>query len=203
MKRAITILLLIILPASCCFLTLFAFSINLPNGTMDARHRWEEAQIDSYRIRYRFGSYTYVGDVIVTVEDGILTQLEQPTEFNFLWHPDVGDSTTQVIDKVPSWYTHRFGFAEVLPPDLSHYSVPELFDYWIRVENKENKPLIQLCSLDSRYEVEFNANLGYIERLTSTNCGNYDYGLGFLCPNLSHCQKGVQVIEFEVIDTGD
>jgi len=186
-----------------CFFTLFAFNVNLPYETSTARQQWQRANISNYEIHYGFGSFNYIGDVFVTVTDGVVTRLEQPVT-PILSQPTVTDPVKEPAEALPAWYTGPYGFDRFLPADLNHYSVDGLLDFWEQTEAQISRPLLEICSSKERYQVRFNAEYGYIESLSRTNCGyGFEYGLGLMCPAIGDCTASVTAVGFKVIEPTD
>ena len=191
--RPIVIMLICIIALPCLALTLSAFDINLPNETSNAIRKWKEADIRNYEVHYHFGSFSYVGDVYITVENNQIKDIQ-------------GNDLTSIdsipISPLPDWYTYSFGSDEILPPDLNHYTVDGLLEWWAEKDKQIDQPIIQMCDSEQGYNVNFNPQLGYIEKLVYT-CNQYDFGLGLLCPAISHCTLGLSIVGFEILNTAD
>lgn len=187
-----------------CFFTLFAFNLNLPFETSIARQRWQQANISSYEIHYVFGSYHSLQEVFVTVTNGTVTNLEQLVIPVVLQSNGRGPAR-EPAESLPTWYADINGLDRFLPDNLNRYSVEGLLDFWEQREAQISRPLLEVCPFtDERYQVRFNDEYGYIERLTRTNCGyDYDYGLGLMCRVTASCAVGASVVGFKAIEPAD
>jgi hypothetical protein len=187
--QAVVVLLIV----SFLGLMLFGFNINLPFVLEAAQTRWEAKAVENYRYQVGFGSFSYVGDVWITRDNGRVL-IEQSTANPLNSTPT---DEMKIIGSQPNWYTPYFN--QVFPEDLSHYTVDGLFAFWAAQQAENPQPLMQFCSAEPRYEVRFNPEWGYIEGLRSTNCATSQFGLGLLCPAISDCSIGFSISNFQVL----
>ena len=178
-----------------CFI-LFGFSINWPGELESARAKWEAQGIEDYRYRVGFGSYSSIGSIYITVKNGHVTGIEYDVACPLcLPHQDVGSQ----IDILPGWYATSF--SRIFPPDLSYYSIDQLFYF---VEQNQKQPPPQFIEFegggDWRFLVSFDEDLGYVKSLKYSSCPEPDFGLAFFSSRLPHCSFGFGITDFEVLD---
>jgi hypothetical protein len=176
--------------------TLFGFRLNLPGELASARAKWEAQGIDSYRYRVQLVSPWYIGGgVYITVQDGEVEAIQRAS--NVFGEPTTTPAATTPMSDRPDWYAEQF--SDWLPADFSQYSVDGLFSFLESKLPANPPPVIEMCSIESRYEAQFDDTRGYIDDLRFTNCPSVDIGLGLACPVISDCSMGFHVSEFEAL----
>jgi hypothetical protein len=156
-----------------------------PIAFENARSKWEASNIRDYEMKLSIGSMVYVGDIVMLLEDN------QIISMTAVGSPLGGTISPIPIDlsQDPSWYSGTYGFSSYLAPSLQDYEVERLFEFTESI--LPDAPLLSLCNAETRYELEFNQQYGFVEEISSVSCG-----MGWLCATLSHCQAGFRIEEF-------
>ncbi|MEL6151344.1 MAG: hypothetical protein AAFR56_17085 [Chloroflexota bacterium] len=104
------------------FLTL-SFDINPPGQLEAARARWKTQEIDHYRILYVFGSYDYITNGVLEVQNNVII-------------------STGGIFNTPDVLSEQFG--QWLPPDVEDYTVDGMHAYWNRTRKTHGESLVEI-----------------------------------------------------------
>ncbi|MEO1162827.1 MAG: hypothetical protein AAFV98_03500 [Chloroflexota bacterium] len=152
--------------------------------------RWEEQAISHYEMTVLFTGNS-IREYKFTVEDSTVTSITD------LGSPLTASALEGVfIDTTPDWYLTSY--SSYLPSTFQDYTILGLFEYVQGITTANSHDFIRTCfdTATSRYEVSFNQQYGYIEEMTYSNCGDWNVGLGLVCPLTTHCSSGFVVTDF-------
>ncbi len=165
---------LVLLLSVCCFSLNFGVGVFRYERLLAARARWEDSDIRNYRIvvDVTYPSHQIGARYAITVRDAAVTEA---SSLSLLFAQ--GD----------------YPFRPVPLEEAAHYTIEAMFEQ--AASALENVPPIHITSCsDTKYEVDFDVDLGYINHFAQ------DCGGGLLGCTISHCRSTIRVIEFEVFD---
>lgn len=150
---------------------------------------WRQQGIFDYNIVINFVGSDYFGSIELEVEDSQIVTIYD--RGNTLQNGENGE-----VASIPEWEDSYF--ASQFPATLENYEITNLFEFIdSEISSNPSDSIISLCTSDFQYQISYDIEYGYPNQVLYSNCPNWDFGLGLMCPTTSDCQAGFSIVSFE------
>lgn len=176
----------------CVILWVFVgIDFNFSNKTailQQAQSLWRQQDIFDYNIVIHFRNSNYVADIEFEVRDGQVVTIYD--------HGNPLQNEEKI--EISSIYLNSYFASQFPSTTLENYEITNLFEFIdSEINPYTNYSIISLCTTEPQYQISYDTEYGFPNQVLYSNCPNWDFGLGLMCPIISHCQSGFSIVNFE------